>query len=45
MVNTIFCKLDIPVTELIPDKVIYLLYGNTQFEVIHVVGHIFYQSI
>ena len=37
--------LDIPVTELIPDEVINLLYGDTQFKVLHVVGHIADQSI
>ena len=36
---------NIPVTEFIPDEIIYLLYGNTQFEVLHVVGHFFYHMV
>ena len=40
-----FYHLDIPVAEFIPDKVINLLYGNTQLEVFHVVGHFFYDVI
>ena len=40
-IQTGFYHLDIPVAEFIPDKVINLLYGNTQLEVFHVVGHFF----
>ena len=37
--------LDVPVAELIPDKIVHLLYGDTKLEVLHIVGHFFDQDI
>ena len=39
IVHSLFYKLDIPVAELIPDKVVHLLEGNAQLEFIHVLRH------
>ena len=41
IVQTRFYHLDVPVAEFFPYKVVYFLYGNTQFEFFHVIGHIF----
>jgi len=45
MVDTIFCDLYIPVTELIPDKVMNFLNCDTEFELIHVLCHFFCQTV
>ena len=45
LVSADFCDLDVPVTELIPDEIVYFLYGDTELELVHILGCIFCQCI
>ena len=45
VVDPVFRKLNIPVTELIPDEVINLLHGNAQLKLVHVFRHVFCKSV
>ncbi len=45
VVNTVFCKLHIPVAELIPDEIIDFLHRDPQLELIHVLGDILRQCV
>ena len=37
--------LDVPVAELLPEKIVNFLNSDTEFETVHVIGHILNKSI
>jgi len=45
IVETRLNHLDVPVTELLPDEVVYLGYRDTKLELLHVVCHLFCKSV
>ncbi len=45
VVETRLNHLDIPVTELLPDEVVYLGYSDTKLELLHVVCHLFCKCV
>ena len=45
VVDTVFRKLHIPVTEFIPDKVVDFLYRDTELVFVHILCHVFCQRV
>ena len=45
LISTNFCNFDVPVTEFIPDEIVYFLYCDTKFIFIHIFCCIFCKCI
>ena len=45
MVDTVFCDLDVPVTEFIPQEVVYLGKCDTELKLVHIFCYVFYKVV